>query len=112
MYEAYLLKEMLLSVFDEDIHTDEAEQRLLDWCAIVDKGPFAPFTRLAKQIRKRLHILLNWFKHHISNAKAEAVNNVITSLLKRAYSYKEFDYFRLKVLYKCGYLMKGLTNLI
>jgi transposase len=110
LYEAYLLKEMLLSVFDEDIHTDETEQRLLNWCVIVEKGQFAPFVRLAKQIRQRLHILLNWFKYHISNAKAEAVNNVIKSLLKRAYGYKDFDYFRLKVLQKCGYLMEGLTH--
>lgn len=112
LYEAYLLKEMLLSVFDEDIHKDEAEQRLLDWCSIVDKGQFAPFVRLAKQIRQRLHILLNWFKYHISNAKAEAVNNVIKSLLKRAYGYKDFEYFRLKVLQKCGYLMNGITHLV
>ncbi len=110
LYEAYLLKEMLLSIFDEDINTDEAEQRLLDWCAIVDKEPFAPFIRLAKQIRNRLHIPLNWFKYHISNAKAEAVNNVIKSLLKRAYGYKDFGYFRLKVLQKCGYLMMGLPT--
>ncbi len=112
LYEAYLLKEMLLSIFDEDIHKDEAEQRLLNWCAIVDKGHFAPFVRLANQIRQRLHILLNWFKYHISNAKAEAVNNIIKSLLKRAYGYKDFEYFRLKVLQKCGYLMEGLTHLV
>ena len=112
LYEAYLLKEMLLSVFDEDIHKDEAEQRLLDWCSLVELTPFTPFVRLANQIRQRLHILLNWFKYHISNAKAEAVNNVIKSLLKRAYGYKDFEYFRLKVLQKCGYLMNGITHLV
>jgi transposase len=47
---------------------------------------------------------------HITNAKAEAVNNVIKTLLKRAYGYKDFDYFRLKVLQRCGYLMDGLTH--
>jgi len=112
LYEAYLLKEMLLSVFDEDIQQDEAERRLLDWCSIVENAPFAPFVRLANQIRQRLHLLLNWFKYHITNAKAEAVNNVIKSLLKRAYGYKDFDYFRLKVLQKCGYLMNGITHLV
>lgn len=112
LYEAYLLKEMLLSVFDEDIQKDEAEQRLLEWCALVENSPYTPFERLAKQIKQRLHILLNWFKYHISNAKAEAVNNIIKSLLKRAYGYKDFSYFRLKVLQKCGYLMQGLTHLV
>jgi len=112
LYESYLLKEMLLSVFDEDIKKDEAEQRLLEWCSLVENGPYAPFVRLAKLIKQRLHILLNWFKYHISNAKAEAVNNIIKSLLKRAYGYKDFSYFRLKVLQKCGYLMQGLTHLV
>jgi transposase len=112
LYEAYLLKEMLLSVFDEDIHKDEAEKKLLEWCSIVDNSKFAPFIKLAKQVRQRIHILLNWFKYHISNAKAEAVNNVIKSLLKRAYGYKDFEYFRLKVLQKCGYLMLCLTHLV
>jgi transposase len=112
LYEAYLLKEMLLSIFDDDIQKDEAESRLLEWCSIAEKKAFKPFIKLAKQIRHRLHILLNWFKHHISNAKAEAVNNVIKSLLKRAYGYKDFEYFRLKVLQKCRYLMQGLTHLV
>jgi len=112
LYEAYLLKEMLLSIFDEDIHKDEAEYRLLEWCKAVESRAFAPFIKLAKQIRIRLNILLNWFKYHISNAKAEAVNNVIKSLLKRAYGYKDYDYFRLKVLQKCGYLMACLTHLV
>lgn len=112
LYEAYLLKEMLLSIFDEDIHKDEAEHRLLEWCKAVERRSFTPFIKLAKQIRIRLNILLNWFKYHISNAKAEAVNNVIKSLLKRAYGYKDYDYFRLKVLQKCGYLMACLTHLV
>lgn len=112
LYEAYLLKEILLSVFDEDICKDEAEQRLIDWCILAESCPFAPFIKLAKQVRLRLGILLNWFKYHISNAKAEAVNNIIKSLLKRAYGYKDYEYFRLKVLQKCGYLMNGITHLV
>ncbi len=112
LYEAYLLKEMLLSIFDEDITRDEAEHSLLEWCQTAERSVFRPFIKLARQIRIRLSILLNWFKHHITNAKAEAVNNVIKSLLKRAYGYKDFEYFRLKVLQKCGYLMECITHLV
>lgn len=104
LFEAYLLKEDLLSVFDEDIKKEEAESRLLAWCTCAENTNYKPFHDLAKQIRYRLSILLNWFKYHISNAKAEAVNNVIKALLRRAYGYKDYEYFRLKVLQKCGYL--------
>lgn len=112
LYEAYLLKEMLLSIFDEDITKDEAEFRLLEWCQAAEESVFKPFIKLARQIRIKLSMLLNWFKYHITNAKAEAVNNVIKSLLKRAYGYKDFAYFRLKVLQKCGYLMECITHLV
>lgn len=54
--------------------------------------------------------ILNWFDTPISNGKAEGVNNVIKSVLKRAYGYKNFEYFRLKVLQKCGLLMNYATH--
>lgn len=104
-FGAYLLKEDLLYIFDEDIKKEEAEIRLSGWCSSAEKTTYKPFHILAKQIRLRISLLLNWFKHHISNAKAEAVNNIIKSLLRRADGYKDYEYFRLKVLQKCGYLM-------
>jgi len=110
LFEAYLLKEDLLSIFDEDIKKEEAESRLLAWCTCVEGTNYKPFQKLAIQIRKRLSILLNWFEYHISNAKAEAVNNVIKALLRRAFGYKDYEYFRLKVLQKCGYLMYAFTH--
>jgi transposase len=77
---------------------------------MASKSAYCAFRNLAKSILNKLNILLNWFVKHITNAKAEAVNNVIKTLLKRAYGYKDFDYFRLKVLQRCGYLMDGLTH--
>lgn len=112
LFEAYLIKEELLSTFDDNLDEEEAKTRLLQWCQMAEATDFKPFRSLAKQIRAKLHILLNWFKYHISNAKAEAINNVIKSLLKRAYGYKDYQYFRLKVLQKCGYLMQAITHLI
>lgn len=110
LFEAYLIKEELLSIFDKDIDKETAQVLLTNWCELAAKSAYAAFRTLAKSIRNKLHILLNWFVKHITNAKAEAVNNIIKTLLKRAYGYKDFDYFRLKVLQRCGYLMKGLTH--
>ncbi len=62
-------------------------------CNAAERSVCNPFIKLTKQIRIRLNILLNWFKYHISNAKAEAVNNVIKSLLILAYGYKDFEFF-------------------
>lgn len=110
LFEAYLIKEELLSIFDKDVSKEEARLLLINWCDLAGKSAYSAFRTLAKSIMAKLHILLNWFTKHITNAKAEAVNNVIKTLLKRAYGYKDFDYFRLKVLQRCGYLMAGLTH--
>lgn len=110
LFEAYLIKEELLSIFDKDISKEVARDLLINWCDMASKSAYCAFRTLAKSILNKLNILLNWFVKHITNAKAEAVNNVIKTLLKRAYGYKDFDYFRLKVLQRCGYLMDGLTH--
>lgn len=110
LFEAYLIKEELLSIFDVDIDTTSAEVSLHNWCRMALNSAFKPFHRLAKSINDRMHLLLHWFRTHVTNAKTEALNNVIKSLLKRAYGYKDFEYFRLKVLQRCGYLMKRLTH--
>lgn len=110
LFEAYLIKEELLSIFDKDVSKETARELLINWCDLAGKSAYSAFRTLAKSILAKLHILLNWFEKHITNAKAEAINNVIKTLLKRAYGYKDFDYFRLKVLQRCGYLMDGLTH--
>ncbi len=42
--------------------------------------------------------------------KTETTNNHIRTMLKRAYGYKYFAYFRLKVLQPCGYLNFSSTH--
>ena len=49
--------------------------------------------------------ILNWFETHISNGAAEGLNNKIQSIKRQAFGYKDFEYFRLKILQKCGHLM-------
>lgn len=110
LFEAYLIKEDLLSIFDRDTSKEVARDLLLAWCKMAFKTTYRAFHTLARSIQAKLHILLNWFTKHITNAKAEAVNNIIKALLRRAYGYKDFEYFRLKVLQRCGYLMDGLTH--
>lgn len=104
LYEAYLLKEDLLSIFEEDISQEEASCLLLEWCESVHFTKFKPFKTLANSIKKRLDVILNWFKCRVTNARAEAINNVIRTIIKRAYGFKDFEYFRLKILQCCGYL--------
>lgn len=110
LFEAYLTKEELLSIFDKDIDQDTARTLLTNWCEMASNSTFKTLRTLAKSISSKIHLLLNWFVKYITNAKAEAVNNVIRTLLKRAYGDKDYEYFRLKVLQRCGYLMCAHTH--
>lgn len=106
LYEIYLLKEAFLDIFDPGLSVKNARKQVFAWIREIYQTNYENLKRFAKSILKRMHNILNWFKNPISNGKAEGINNVIKTLLKRAYGYKNFDYFRLKVLQKCGYLMK------
>ena len=45
--------------------------------------------------------ILNYFENRITNARTEGYNNVCKQLQKRAYGYKSFSNYRLRVLYVC-----------
>jgi len=105
LYEMYLLKESFLNIFDRGFSANLAKRQIVAWVKEISSTEFNSLKRFSKSILKRLKNVLNWFKNPISNSKAEGINNVIKTLLKRAYGYKNFEYFRMKVLQKCGTLM-------
>ena len=48
--------------------------------------------------------LANYFKFRVTSAVSEGINNVIKSLKRRAFGYRNMNYFRLKIMQVCGYL--------
>jgi transposase len=56
---------------------------------------------LRKTLIKWRDEILNYFENRITNARTEGYNNVCKQLQKRAYGYKSFSNYRLRVLYVC-----------
>lgn len=110
LYELYLLKEEFLSIFSKENSRETAEELIIKWICNILELNFESLKSFARSVLKRLKNILYWFSNPISNAKSEGINNVIRTLLKRAYGYKNFDYFRMKVLQKCGLLMNYATH--
>lgn len=48
--------------------------------------------------------LKNYFEFPVTSSLAEGVNNVIKSLKRKAFGFRNMDYFRLKIMQVCGYL--------
>jgi len=105
LYEMYLLKEEFLSIFSKRTKREDARVEILNWIETIRQTEFDALKSFCNTIIKRFDKILNWFDYPVSNGKSEGINNVIKTLLKRGYGYKDFEYFRLKVLQRCGYLM-------
>ena len=46
----------------------------------------------------------NYFKHRVSLSLSEGMNNVIKTVKKRAYEYRNMPYFKFKILQVFGFL--------
>lgn len=100
LYKAYLLKEQLADILDEP-KEETAVNRLQKWMHNVKRARLPEFKAVMKTIQHYLYGILNYFKHKITNAASEAFNNKIGLLKRRAYGYKDIEYFKLKIINTC-----------
>lgn len=98
---AYLLKEQALDIFDEQ-DKEIAIRRLQKWFRNVDDAAIAAFQPVVKTIQNYLYGIINYFDKRITNAQSEGFNNKINIIKRRAYGYRDLEYFKLKILQSCG----------
>lgn len=101
LYKAYLLKEQLLDIMDETI-ADTAISRLETWKQNVQESMIKEYQSLVKTVDHYLYGIQNYFKHRITNAGSEGFNNKINLVKRRAYGFRDIEYFMLKILKICG----------
>jgi transposase len=98
-----LIKERMLTFFDQP-SADVAKavfEEIGEW--IWQMG-FQPLMRWHRQLEGGWDTLKNYFTHRVTSALSEGHNNVIKALKRRAYGYRNMEYFRLKIMQVCGYL--------
>ncbi len=98
-----LIKERVLTFFDEeDAETAwDVFDEIGDW--IHEIG--APALKIWwTNLEKNWDTLRNYFSCKVTSAISEGINNVIKSLKRRAFGYRDMNYFRLKIMQVCGYL--------
>jgi transposase len=98
-----LIKERMLTFFQEK--NPEAARTV--WEEIGDWIWQAGFTHLMawhRNLEKGWDTLKNYFLYPVTTGVAEGINRVIKGLKWQAYGYKDMEYFKLKILQKCGYL--------
>jgi transposase len=102
-YKLELIKEKMMTFFDQP---DLASAKLIfeevgDW---IYQNAFKPLMDWYSKIERGWETLKNYFEFRVTSALSEGINNVIKTLKKKAYGYRNMNYFRLKIMQVCGYL--------
>lgn len=98
-----IIKERMLIFFQEK---NEASARIA-WEEIGDwiwQAGFGHLMDWYRNLDKGWDTLKNYFRYPVTTGIAEGINRVIKGLKWQAYGYKDMEYFKLKILQKCGYL--------
>ena len=98
---AYILKEQILDIFDERVK-DNAMQRFEKWKENVNKAEIEEFRKVIKMMKTYWYGIENYFRHRVTNGSSEGYNNKINIIKRRAYGFKDIEYFKLKILQSCS----------
>lgn len=101
LYKAYLLKEQISDIFDEQEY-EPALKRLTNWIENVNDSDLLSFKKLIKTFGKYAYGINNYFKYHVTNAGSEGFNTKINIIRRKAYGFRDIEYFMLKIFQSCG----------
>lgn len=98
-----LIKERMLSFFDSQTESEAKEifEQIGDW---IWQCQFKPLMNWYRRFEGGWNTVKNYFQYRVTSSLSEGINNVIKAVKRRAFGYKNMEYFRLKILQVCGYL--------
>jgi transposase len=98
-----LIKERFIQFFDED-NIQDAYLTFFEIGAYVSELRIPALIDWYMRLKKDWGTIQNYFEFRVSSAVSEGINNVIKTLKRKAYGYRNMTYFRLKIMQICGYL--------
>ena len=109
-HDAYILKEMFLDLIN---HSDykHAEEELKSWLEMVKEYNIPEMLEAASTIENWLPYIVNSFiDKRFSNGFTEGLNNKIKVIKRVGFGYKDFRFFRLRILYIMNGTLSGITK--
>lgn len=103
LYEAYLVKEQF-ELFYHCANAAEGKKFFRTWIKQIPETIREFFQPFCEMLQRYVYGILSFFQYHYTNSIAEGINNKIKVLKRMAYGYRDKEYFKLKILRKCGYL--------
>lgn len=97
LFHAYYLKEDLDQIWMQD-NKEDAEKQLCYWCERARETKLQPFIKVANTLMVRRSGILAWYNAFVTNAMLEGINNKIKVMKRKAYGYRDDQYFNLLLL--------------
>lgn len=98
--KVYILKEDLKHLWDYK-SIAWAKKSLDSWIQMAEESEIRGIKSFIKMLRKHEEGILSHCRHPISNGKIEGTNNKIKTLKRKAYGFRDVEYFKLKILQAC-----------
>lgn len=98
-----IIKEGMFQIF-ESLTEEEARNKFEQLGIWIHQEKLHSLMNWWKNLNQGWDTFKNYFKHRVTSSLSEGVNNVIKTLKKRAYGYRNMAYFKLKILQVCGFL--------
>lgn len=100
---AWTIKEMF-SKFWEYTYEKPARNFFSKWHWWATHSRLKPMADVAKMIKRHLENILTYLKHRITNAVAEGLNSKIQQVKSAARGFRNFENYRIAILFFCGKL--------
>ena len=75
-----------------------------EWYDWAIRSQLEPIKKVAKMLKKHLEGLLSYFEYPITNAVSEGLNSKIQSIKASARGFRNFENYRIRILFTCGKL--------
>ena len=98
---AHELKEEFRTIFETVDDRTTARARLQSWMSAVEQTGEAHLGKFVGTLRNWWEAILNYFPQRLSSGFVEGLNNKLKLIKRRAFGYRNFDHFRLRVLVEC-----------
>jgi transposase len=96
LFKAYTLKEQFRLFWRQDSFR-KAWVFLDQWISDAQNTGIRKLKKMADTLDNHRMGLLNYFKHRITNAAAEGINNKIKTMKRQAYGFRDIGYFKLRL---------------
>ena len=103
----YDLKELFLDIVNHSTYED-SKRELLSWIDLCRESKIEEFISASNTIENWLEYIVNSFiDERFSNGFTEGLNNKIKVIKRNGFGFKNFDFFRLRLIYILRHKISG-----